>query len=354
MVSSTSAEMAKSTVRVSSSKGKEKVTMDSTDSFIDANPWLHKEFHLAKQVRLKKYLQADDMNTDMKKLAALYTGVLQVANSWKMAQYHNCTRCALPKHPAVIQGCHGFGADMNDARSKKTGPQVAKLGLADDSTCYKVREGDTLTSVSHKFKVSVQSIAILNDIADIDYVPAGKFLLIPQEDVKTGEVISKADHPSNSVETHTCEGKSVVQTGSSPVGMAAFPSALGFQSWHVRLALSLLLLLATSGLIRRYISGLRTRRQDELLHFQVQSEIAEAHHQPKLRRWQGILEDDRKVDEVDGDSLADGRAAVDGEEESLRQTYAQLESAYVKFLADSGLSKSGYWRGGVPPALEEN
>ncbi|MCO5560694.1 hypothetical protein L7F22_014311 [Adiantum nelumboides] len=263
-------------------------------------------------------------------------------------------RPCLPRQSRILRGCHGFGVDMNDTRSEKTGPQVAKLGLADGSTCYKVREGDTLTSVSHKFKVSVHSIAILNDIADIDYVPAGKLLLIPQEHVKTGEVVSKADHPSSSVETHTCKGKSVVQTGSSPIGMPAFPSALGFQSWHVRLALSLLLLLATSGLIWRYISGLRTRRQDELLHFQVQSEIAEAHHQPKVRRWQGILDDDRKVNEVDGDSLADGRAAVDGEEESLRQTYAQLESAYVKFLADSGLSKSGYWRGGVPPVREEN
>ncbi|MCO5567557.1 hypothetical protein L7F22_021251 [Adiantum nelumboides] len=102
MVSSTGAEMAKSTAMVSSSKGKEKATMGSTDSFTDANPWLHKEFHLAKQVQLREYLQADDMNTDMKKLAALFTVVMQVANSWKLVQYHDRTRCALPKHPVVI------------------------------------------------------------------------------------------------------------------------------------------------------------------------------------------------------------------------------------------------------------
>ncbi|MCO5548584.1 hypothetical protein L7F22_002044 [Adiantum nelumboides] len=71
MVSSTGAEMAKSTAMVPSSKGKEKATEGKTDSF---NPWLHKEFHLAKQVQLREYLQADDMNTDMKKLAALSTG----------------------------------------------------------------------------------------------------------------------------------------------------------------------------------------------------------------------------------------------------------------------------------------
>ncbi|MCO5575397.1 hypothetical protein L7F22_029198 [Adiantum nelumboides] len=50
MVSSTGAEMAKSTAMVSSSKGKEKATIGSIDSFNDANPWLHKEFHLAKQL----------------------------------------------------------------------------------------------------------------------------------------------------------------------------------------------------------------------------------------------------------------------------------------------------------------
>ncbi|MCO5607003.1 hypothetical protein L7F22_061194 [Adiantum nelumboides] len=96
-------EMAKSTAIVSSSKGKEKATIGSIDSFIDANPWLYKEFHLAKQGQLKEYLQADDMYSDMQRLAALYTGVMQVANRWKLAQYHDRIKCALPKHPVVIQ-----------------------------------------------------------------------------------------------------------------------------------------------------------------------------------------------------------------------------------------------------------
>lgn len=47
------------------------------------------------------------------------------------------------------------------------------------------------------------------------------------------------------------------------------------------------------------------------------------------------------------------QADFDAEEDKLRQSYAQLESVYVQFLADSGLSKSGYWRGGMPPALED-
>ncbi|MCO5600613.1 hypothetical protein L7F22_054728 [Adiantum nelumboides] len=75
MVSSTGAEMAKSTVMVSSSKGKEKAISGNNDSFNVANPWLYKEFRLAKQLQLKEYLQADDMYSDMRRLADLYSGI---------------------------------------------------------------------------------------------------------------------------------------------------------------------------------------------------------------------------------------------------------------------------------------
>ncbi|MCO5600233.1 hypothetical protein L7F22_054343 [Adiantum nelumboides] len=43
------------------------------------------------------------MYGDMERLAMLYNGVMQVAKSWKLVQYHDKTKCALPKHPAMIQ-----------------------------------------------------------------------------------------------------------------------------------------------------------------------------------------------------------------------------------------------------------
>ncbi|MCO5556024.1 hypothetical protein L7F22_009568 [Adiantum nelumboides] len=82
MVSSTGAEMAKSIAMVSSSKGKEKATIGSTDSFNNTNPWLHREFHLAKQVQLKEYLQADDMYSDMQRLAAFFIGIVEQIGDW--------------------------------------------------------------------------------------------------------------------------------------------------------------------------------------------------------------------------------------------------------------------------------
>ncbi|MCO5594830.1 hypothetical protein L7F22_048864 [Adiantum nelumboides] len=132
--------MAKSTAMVSSSKGKEKATMGNSYSFTDANPWLHKEFHLAKQVLLKEYVQADDMNIDMKKLAALFTGVMQVANSWKSAQYHDRTRCAVPKHPAAIQildrvpkiTIDDTARDVNPWARQLTADQIKSVGLQVD------------------------------------------------------------------------------------------------------------------------------------------------------------------------------------------------------------------------------
>jgi hypothetical protein len=42
------------------------------------------------------------------------------------------------------------------------------------------------------------------------------------------------------------------------------------------------------------------------------------------------------------------------EDEELEESYAELESMYVQFLADSGLSTSGYWRGGAPVASDKD
>lgn len=40
--------------------------------------------------------------------------------------------------------------------------------------------------------------------------------------------------------------------------------------------------------------------------------------------------------------------------EDIRKSYAELETTYKKFLLDSGLSRSGYWRGSVTQLQEEH
>lgn len=252
---------------------------------------------------------------------------------------------------------HGDGCTIFDSKSEKTVSQLATEraeAYPDHPFSHKVREGDTLTSIANKYKVTVQSIAIPNEISDVDYIPAGKSLLIPIGTLTSGEVQAQADSPLNSSEFPGSERDSVnVQMEGSFSRLPIFSSSLSFQSSHVRLALFLILLFSIFAFLRRCISDVRARRNEEVLRYQVEKEVEDAPHRPKLKRWQGILDDDRRVEEVDGDLLADGQTVLDAEEEKLRQSYAQLESVYVKFLADSGLSKSGYWRGGLPPALEE-
>lgn len=246
----------------------------------------------------------------------------------------------------------GDGCGILDSKSEKTGPQVATKHAEAYTDCHfshKVREGDTLTSIANKYKVTVQSIALPNEIADVDYIPAGKSLLIPIEKFKSGEVHANADGTSSLKEFQGPEFQTVVVHTESSLSRLPF----SFQTWHVRLALFLVLLFALSTFLKRCISDLRTTRREKILRYQVEKEVQDAHHRPKLKRWQGILDDDRRIDEVDGDLLADGQTVLDAEEDKLRQSYAQLESVYVQFLADSGLSKSGYWRGGMPPALED-
>ncbi|MCO5594813.1 hypothetical protein L7F22_048847 [Adiantum nelumboides] len=52
----------------------EQSSSSSSESLEDDSKKKKKEFHLAKQVQLKEYLQANDMYSDMQRLAALYTG----------------------------------------------------------------------------------------------------------------------------------------------------------------------------------------------------------------------------------------------------------------------------------------
>ncbi|MCO5605439.1 hypothetical protein L7F22_059623 [Adiantum nelumboides] len=67
MVSSTGTEMAISTAMVSSIKGKEMAITNDHDSLNTQNPWIYKEFKLAKEVKLNELLKVDDMYGDMER-----------------------------------------------------------------------------------------------------------------------------------------------------------------------------------------------------------------------------------------------------------------------------------------------
>ncbi|MCO5559267.1 hypothetical protein L7F22_012863 [Adiantum nelumboides] len=53
---------------------------------------LEKEFKKAKEIQLKDFLKAEDMYSDMERISMLFTRVKQLAQRWKMVQYHDWTR----------------------------------------------------------------------------------------------------------------------------------------------------------------------------------------------------------------------------------------------------------------------
>ena len=56
---------------------------------------------------------------------------------------------------------------------------IAKLIPIDFPFKYTVEKGDSLWSISRKYKVSIQSICDLNDIRENDILRIGKILYIP-------------------------------------------------------------------------------------------------------------------------------------------------------------------------------
>lgn len=226
------------------------------------------------------------------------------------------------------------------------------------SIYHTVKEGDTLTSIARKFETSVQLIALSNQINDIDYIPVGKVLSVSTQSKNLNEVSTKSDNldylSTLSGSPAKAEPSITAQKGSTPLMIPMLASSFSSQIHLVKLASALLILYAVFSFGKRYLgSWVDGKIQKEVLKRQAEKEILDVHHRPKLR-WQGILDEDREKEEPDMALSADGQIPVESEEEKLRQSYAQLECVYAKFLVDSGLSKSGYWRGGVPPAPEED
>ncbi|BBN14052.1 hypothetical protein MPTK1_6g08460 [Marchantia polymorpha subsp. ruderalis] len=154
--------------------------------------------------------------------------------------------------------------------------------------------------------------------------------------------------------------------------------------------------------IRCIVDALYIHMDKEAAKQQSERESYVETHRPKAKRWQRILEEDRDSDDGEGPNLMNDwpkdnvwsseltgpteniwssevtdlmdpdaremtREILSMEQEDevvirdekedyedIRKSYAELESSYMKFLVDSGLSKSGYWRGGVPTTTAHN
>ncbi|KAL3690986.1 hypothetical protein R1sor_004637 [Riccia sorocarpa] len=206
--------------------------------------------------------------------------------------------------------------------------------------------------------------------------------------------------------------KNVVSDGASTAGKASVQESGQFFAASVmpaagpsfaKFAVPVLLIAPLLGFcIRCIVDALYMHMEQEEAKRQSEKEGSVQGHRPKAQRWQRVLEEDRNADEGDGADLmkewpkdnvwnseligpteniwsseVTGVMEADATEktreilsmekeeevvireeqeeyEDLRKSYAELESSYMKFLVDSGLSKSGYWRGGVPTTTAHN
>ncbi|EFJ16844.1 hypothetical protein SELMODRAFT_421511 [Selaginella moellendorffii] len=218
------------------------------------------------------------------------------------------------------------------------------------SICHNVQEGETLTSIARQYSTSVQTIALANKIDDIDLLQTGRVLLVPVQPRVFQKVAALViqDTPSTSEEII-----STVAQPRSPVPpwmVSGFPNFVSFTA-----PLLLLVPVVLLG-FRKLLQEAQNRIKVEVSRTQAEKELWDVQRRPRLHRWQRILDGDRESEVAvpgDGQRLEGAESETEEqrkarEEEELRKSYAELEATYMQFLADSGLSRSGYWRGGMP------
>ncbi|KAA3487028.1 DNA-directed RNA polymerase subunit beta [Gossypium australe] len=180
----------------------------------------------------------------------------------------------------------------------------------DYSCAHVVKEGETLSSISKMYGVSVHSIAAANkNIVNINLVFQGQLLNIPS---------------SSLLDTQLDRAK------------------------KSRLWQSIRALKAPSGQ-----NTLHTRVSRSIKH--QAADKSQAHHPgAKGRRWKSALSDSVEGDVFDSELGLDSNSTSEDEaniqNEEAYEDYGRLEHDYQKFLSECGISKWGYWRGGSPGA----
>lgn len=75
---------------------------------------------------------------------------------------------------------------------------------------YKIKKGDTLTSIANYFKVDLKDLIKLNDISNPNLIYVGNILLIPGEDLQEYLVV-KDDTLTSIAQKHATTVKKIVE-----------------------------------------------------------------------------------------------------------------------------------------------
>lgn len=227
---------------------------------------------------------------------------------------------------------------------------VAKKKLTEAPRLYhRVEEGDTLFSIAKQYNTTMRSIALANDVSNIDMLRAGQLLIVPVLPggfSRVRAVITEVSEPLMTKSVTAATADAGRRTRAAPLaGVAKF-------------AVPMLLLAPILGFCARCVVDMLKARALEAAREQLVVEAKwDAFHRDQLSGWKGRM-DELKSSEPPPLALASG-GPVDSEEEGaevalssqndeedreMYESYAELESSYRKFLVDSGLSEPGYMR----------
>ncbi|KAF5479426.1 hypothetical protein F2P56_000246 [Juglans regia] len=187
-----------------------------------------------------------------------------------------------------------------------------------------IKEGETLTSISKQYGVSIHAIAAANkSIKDVDILFGGQHLNIPS---------ATRDTP-------------VVRT------VIIWLRGLKLRENHLG-SLNIL-----DGLLeQRSFNVLSSHYLPHVIAGELKDEVASEsecqHHRCRSMRWKSVLSDIEEIDSVDAElsphsnNHSEAQSQVSFEE--MSHAYNKLEQDYQKFLSDCGMKESGHWRGGSP------
>ncbi|KAK8651614.1 hypothetical protein V6N13_141211 [Hibiscus sabdariffa] len=216
----------------------------------------------------------------------------------------------------------------------------------DNSCAHLVKEGETLSSISKVYGVSVHSIVAANkNIVDIDLVFEGQLLNIPAPSL----LDTQLDRAKKSRLWRS------IRALKAPSGQTFFTMLtshrLSNQAKSTGYFLVVVPLIAFC--IGCVISTFRTRVARGIR--QLAGDKSQAlHHGAKGMRWKSALSDTVEGDVFDSELGLDSNSPSEDEAyiqyEEAPEDYGRLQHDYQKFLSECGISECGYWRDGSPRA----
>ncbi|XP_042483388.1 uncharacterized protein LOC122063748 isoform X2 [Macadamia integrifolia] len=231
-----------------------------------------------------------------------------------------------------------------------------KLSKGQDSKkqflVHVVKEGETLTSISRLYGVSIQEIAEANaTIVDVDLIFEGQFLNIPFSVCKESLMgySWKNWEPS-------CKTQERCQRALNLFGRhedhKIFTMLSSNQLLLVKRTGYFLVLLPLIAFCIRCIMDAFHLRVNKNLKHQAPSESEAYCHGSRTMRWKSALSELTEQDALDDESRQDSVKYPEDQSqvpfEDLSHSYSELGPAYQKFLSQCGMNKFGYWRGGSP------